>query len=93
MSLCSNRKKQVNVVYATKTSGLSCECHLFEYHGIPCGHTFVVFKNEYIDTILNRLICKQWTKFAERNIVLSDRLNEINSCHKRCTFCSNFCHC
>ena len=44
---------------------------LFESHGFPCSHMFCAMKHEHIDSILESLLCKQWSKEAKKDYIHS----------------------
>ncbi|RYQ96468.1 hypothetical protein Ahy_B08g092231 isoform E [Arachis hypogaea] len=51
---------------------LRCECLWFENQGIPCMHIFACLKHQYVEFILERLVCKRWTKNAKSDFMKSN---------------------
>ncbi|KAJ1388747.1 Zinc finger, PMZ-type [Sesbania bispinosa] len=74
-----NRDKERSVDYDPSRSDFSCECRLFQSRGIPCSHIICVMKIEHVDHIPRSLILARWTKYAKRNFMSANIVQELPS--------------
>ncbi|QHO24950.1 Protein FAR1-RELATED SEQUENCE [Arachis hypogaea] len=51
---------------------LRCECLWFENRGIPYMHIFACLKHQHVEVILERLVCKHWTKNVKSDFMKSN---------------------
>ncbi|KAL7190876.1 hypothetical protein ACSBR2_023031 [Camellia fascicularis] len=63
----SRRRVSFNVFFDEDTNEVYCNCWLFEYRGILCGHQIVVFIHKKVDQIPNKYILKRWSKNIKRS--------------------------
>ncbi|XP_057418776.1 protein FAR-RED IMPAIRED RESPONSE 1-like [Lotus japonicus] len=61
--------KEVNfhVIFNRDTHDLSCTCLLFEFKGIMCRHSFIIFAKERVKQIPSKYILDRWSKNLRRN--------------------------
>ncbi|XP_021764613.1 protein FAR1-RELATED SEQUENCE 1-like [Chenopodium quinoa] len=61
-----DRKRVYTVTFNSETSGASCECKLFECHGIMCRHQFKVFDDNWVKEVPSKYILRRWRKDVHR---------------------------
>ncbi|XP_058114046.1 protein FAR1-RELATED SEQUENCE 5-like [Magnolia sinica] len=66
-----SKKEKVHIVaYNENERKISCSCHLFEFQGIVCRHSFAVFRILGIDKMPEHYISKRWTRRAKAGLLI-----------------------
>lgn len=75
----SDTEKPQLVVYQKTRVHAVCDCHKFEFEGIPCRHVLCVLKHAKIANLPHKYILKRWTRRARESVVLYRSGDEVKS--------------
>ena len=58
--------KMNEVVFDKVMQQIGCTCHLFEFRGILCRHSFLVLAQEEVKSVSHYYLLKRWSKCIQR---------------------------
>uniref|UniRef100_A0A803N7A6 Protein FAR1-RELATED SEQUENCE n=1 Tax=Chenopodium quinoa TaxID=63459 RepID=A0A803N7A6_CHEQI len=64
--LPTSKKRVYTVMFNSETTEASCECKLFECHGIMCRHQFKVYDVNNVTEVPSKYLVRRWRKDVHR---------------------------